>query len=165
MTKQKLLVIVAIAVVAGTNAGGAGMPLEQKTQEQLLVDHVHEIFKAFIENDRDKIRELHADDWVGFMGPSTKIERGIHDYMHHVDLSLENFDGTRYEIHDTEVQIHGEVAFVFYVATYYYKNDDESAGSIPLRSVDIFRRDGGRWIQSASHISVIRSGGKWGEGS
>ncbi len=163
--KLKLFAITAMVVIMITNAAGEGLPITPEPQEQVLVDHVHEIFKAFINRDREKIQELHADDWVGFMGPSTKIERGIDDYMNHVDLSLENFPGTDYEINDTEVQIHGKLALVFYVATYYYENDDHTEASIPLRSVDVFRHENGHWIQAASHISVIRTGGKWGEGN
>ena len=164
MKTLKLFAIATVFVAMSTNAEGEDMPFAQKSEEQVLVDHVHQIFQAFLERDREKIRDLHADDWVGFMGPSTEIERGISDYMHHVDLSLENFRGSDYEIHDTEVQIYGNIALVFYVATYYYENDDNTVASIPLRSIDVFRRENGHWIQSASHISVIRTGGKWGEG-
>lgn len=133
-------------------------------EKQALIDHVHAIFQAFLDRDRDRIRALHTQDWVGFLGPSTKIERGIGDYMVNADRSLESFHGTAYEIHDAEVQIYGDVALVFYVATYYYENEDRSSGAIPLRSIDIFRREGARWNQSASHISVIPNHGRWGEG-
>ena len=141
-------------------------------EERKLVDHVHEIFRAFLERDRERIRALHTEDWVGFLGPSTGIERGIADYMINAERSLESFRGTAYEIHDTEVQIHGDIALVFYVATYRYAGvgadvevDVEKDGAIPLRSVDVFRREDGDWKQSASHIAVIPSAGKWGEGA
>ncbi len=135
-----------------------------QTVEQLLIDHIHEIFKAFLARDRDRIRELHTADWIGFLGPSTGIERGINDYMRNADLSLKNFKGTRYEIHDTEVQIHGDLGLVYYVASFYYENDDATEGVVPLRSIDVFRREGGKWNQAGSHIAVIPQGGKWGEG-
>lgn len=52
-----------------------------------------------------------------------------------------------------------------YVATYFYADEaGNDTGAIRLRSVDVFRRDAGRWLQSASHTAVIPSGGKWGEG-
>ena len=129
-----------------------------------LIDHVHEIFQAFLDRDRDRIRQLHTDDWTGFLGPSAQIERGIDDYMGNVDFSLDAFRGTGYEIHDTEVQIRGDMGLVFYVATYRYESDAGTVGTIPLRSIDVFRREDGQWIQSASHIAVVPNAGKWGEG-
>lgn len=135
-------------------------------EESILVEHVHEIFRAFLARDRKRIRELHSDDWVGFLGPSTRIERGIEDYMINADRSLDSFRGTAYEILDTEVQIHGDIALVYYVATYSYEDDTPGGGThtLGLRSVDVFRREAGDWIQVGSHIGVIPSGGKWGEG-
>lgn len=133
-------------------------------EKQAILNHVHAIFRAFIDRDRDRIRMLHTDDWVGFLGPSTQIERGIDAYMVNADKSLDGFRGTGYEINDSEVQIYGDIALVFYVATYYYETDDADVGTIPLRSIDVFRRENGEWHQSASHIAVIPSGGRWGEG-
>ena len=141
------------------------MPNTTHAEEQVLIDHIHEIFRAFLARDRERIRELHTDDWIGFLGPSTGIERGLDDYMHSADLSLENFHGTDYEIHDSEVRIHGDLGLVYYVASYYYENADSTSGVIPLRSIDVFRRDGGQWNQAGSHIAVIPQGGKWGENS
>ena len=140
------------------------MTVEIKSDSQQLVDHIHQIFQAFLARDRERLRKLHTDDWVGFLGPSDRIERGIQDYMRNADLSLENFKGIAYEILDTEVQVHGDLGLVFYVATYQYESIDGDKGIIPLRSVDIFKRIDGHWNQSASHISVIPNAGNWGEG-
>lgn len=128
-----------------------------------ITDHIHAIFQAFLKQDREALRKSHTDDWVGFLGPSVGIERGIEAYMANAEKSLENFKGTGYELLDTEIQIHGDIAIVYYVARYDYDDSGESH-SIPLRSVDIYRRESGRWNQAGSHITVIPSGGAWGEG-
>lgn len=141
------------------------MKMQVKSDEQAILEHIHGIFQAFLDRDRDKLRETHSDDWVGFMGPSTKIERGLGDYMINADLSLENFHGTGYELLDTEIQIHGDLGLVFYVARYDYANPDGESGSIPLRSLDLYRRSDQQWVQFGSHITVIPSGGAWGEGN
>lgn len=138
------------------------MNLEAEKAE--LLEHVHRIFRAFLARDREQIERLHSRDWIGFLGPSTAIERGIGDYMVGADQSLDSFRGVSYEILESEVQISGDVGLVFYVATYTYDNGEEDGGTIPLRSVDVFRRRDGSWIQTGSHISVIPSGGRWGEG-
>ena len=51
---------------------------EAKTQ---IIEHIHSIFTAFINQDREALRSTHTEDWMGFLGPSTQIERGIDAYM------------------------------------------------------------------------------------
>ena len=131
-------------------------------QEQVLA-HIDSIFQAYVRRDRDAIRRLHTNDWIGFQGPSTTIERGIDAYMKNAETSLEHFRGTGYEILDSEVQLFGDLALVYYVARYDYRDKDEREGSIPLRAIDIYRRENGEWNQAGSHITVIPSGGSWGE--
>ena len=134
-----------------------------KNDRDMILEHIDSIFQAYIRRDRDAIRRLHTDDWIGFQGPSTTIERGIDAHMKNADTSLEHFRGTGYEILDSEVQIFGDLALVFYVARYDYRDMDDKEGSIPLRSIDIYRRDKGEWNQAGSHISVIPASGTWDE--
>jgi ketosteroid isomerase-like protein len=136
----------------------------QNENHQQILDHIHSIFMAFLRQDREAIRKMHTDDWTGFMGPSTGIERGIDAYMTNVEKSLQNFKGTGYEILDTEIQVYGEIDIVYYVARYDYEDEGGQDHSIPLRSVDIYRGGSDNWIQAGSHITVIPSGGEWGEG-
>lgn len=136
----------------------------QKDDRQQILNHIHAIFQAFLNRDRETIKNLHSKNWIGFMGPSTGIERGIDAYMTNVDKSLDNFKGTDYELYDSEVQIHGNIAIVYYVARYDYAAENEQTHSIPLRSVDIYHRERDGWIQVGSHITVIPSEGAWGEG-
>ncbi len=129
-----------------------------------ILSHIHGIFQSFLNRDRAAIKAAHSDDWVGFLGPSTGIERGLDAYMANVDLSLDNFRGKAYELLDTEVQFYSELALVYYVARYDYEDAAGKTHSIPLRSVDMYRREGDDWIQAGSHITVIPSSGAWGEG-
>ena len=128
-----------------------------------ILNHIHGIFKAFLSKDREAIKQAHSDDWTGFMGPSTGIERGIDSYMTHVDNSLENFNGVSYKIFDSEIQIYDRIAIVYYVAEYNYEDEDKQIHSIPLRSVDIYRRESDDWIQAGSHITPIPTDGNWGQ--
>lgn len=130
-----------------------------------ILNHIHGIFQAFIKKDRDALRRLHTGDWVGFLGPSREIERGIDAYMKHAENSLARFHGTGYELLDTEVQIHGNLALVYYVARYDYRDDDGRTGSIPLRSVDVYRRGPDGWNQAGSHIGPIPHDDSWGQSS
>lgn len=129
-----------------------------------VLEHIHDIFRAYLRQDRDAIRALHTEDWIGFQGPSTQIERGLTAYMANAEKSLEHFRGVGYELLESEVQLYGDVALVYYVARYDYVGRDGMPGSLPLRAIDVYRRRDGRWNQCGSHITPI-PGGAWGDGS
>jgi ketosteroid isomerase-like protein len=122
-----------------------------------ILDHVHSIFDAFVRQDRPALRDSHAEDWLGFMVSSTGIERGIEAYMANAEKSLQSFKGKSYELLDHEIQISSDLALVFYVARYDYEDADANLHSLPLRCIDIYRRDGDGWIQAGSHITVVPS--------
>lgn len=136
---------------------------QAERDRQAILDHIRSIFEAYIRRDRKMIRATHSRDWTGFQGPSTGIERGIDAYMKNADKSLENLRGTGYELIDTEVQLFGDIGIVYYVGRYDYRDGDGRNGSLPLRSVDIYRRLPSGWTQIGSHITPIPIGGRWGE--
>lgn len=138
-------------------------PHTHRDRQEILA-HIHTIFQAYVDRDLKKIRNTHTPDWTGFQGPSTKIERGIEDYMGNARKSLEAFQGTGFEILDSEIQVYGDVAVVYYVARYDYSDAHGDDHELPLRSVDIYRRENGEWIQAGSHITPVPQG-RWGEGS
>ena len=129
-----------------------------------VLAHIRSIFQAYIDRDRTTIEKTHSRDWTGFQGPSTKIERGIADYMVNAERSLAAFRGTGYELLDTEVQLHGDLALVYYLARYDYLDAAGEARSLGLRSLDVYRRERGEWTQCGSHITSMPAGGSWGEG-
>ncbi len=135
-----------------------------KEDREKILQHVHTIFQAYLRQDRDTIRKTHTPDWTGFQGPSVGIERGIDAYMVNAEKSLQNLRGTGYELLDAEVQIYGDMALVYYIARYDYRDREGREGSIPLRSIDVYRRENSKWNQCGSHITPIPAGGDWGEG-
>jgi ketosteroid isomerase-like protein len=126
-----------------------------------ILQHIHSIFQAYIDHDRDRIRALHTSDWVGFQNPSAQIERGMDAYMVNAESSLQLLKGTGFELLDTEIQLYGDMAVVYYVARYDCVDEDGKEMSLPLRAVDIYRREGTGWNQSGSHICVIPDAGPW----
>ncbi len=144
-----------------SNAKPAVAAQQTERDQEEIIEHIHGIFEAYLRQDRNAIRRTHTRDWTGFQGPSAKIERGIEDYMKNAEKSLTTLRGTAYELLDTEVQIHGDIGIVYYVARYDFVDKDDKAGSMPLRSVDIYRREADGWIQCGSHIGVIPSAPSW----
>lgn len=154
----------AVLVVAVAAAGGAEERRNGPAADrEAIVAHIRGIFQAYVDRDRAAIERTHSADWTGFQGPSTKIERGLADYMVNADRSLAAFRGTGYELLDIEVQLHGDLALVYYVARYDYLDAVGARGSLGLRSLDVYRRDAGEWIQCGSHITPLPAGGAWGE--
>jgi len=120
-----------------------------------IIDHIHGLFQAYLRGDRDAIRCGHTDDWRGFQIGSDHIVRGIDEYMQVADKVLESIKGLRYELVDTEVHVFGDVAVVFYVAREQIRIGDAREQEIQLRSVDIYRREGGGWNQCGSNICFV----------
>ena len=153
-------VLATVWVSRVSSGGNATMEQEHKAE---IMKHIHSIFEAYLRQDRDALRATHTADWTGFQGPSTKIERGIEDYMVNAERSLQNLQGTGYEILDTEIQLYGEMALVYYVARYDFRRKQQGSGSMMLRSLDVYRLDKSGWTQCGSHITPIPQGGLWGE--
>lgn len=157
---------VMVCAAVGFGAERVDMKKEQVSDREEILGHIHGIFRAYLRQDREAIRRMHTTDWVGFQGPSTKIERGLDDYMKNAESSLSHLRGTGYELLDVETQIHGDLALVYYVARYDYVDKEGRAGSLPLRSIDVYRRADGGWNQCGSHITPVPStGAVWGGGS
>lgn len=140
-------------------------PHDTRNDREEILAHIRSIFEAYIRQDRDAIRRTHSSDWTGFQNPSVRIERGIDAYMRNAELSLQTLRGKSFEILDAEVQVRGDTAIVYYVARYDFVHSDGQPGSVPLRSVDIYRREADGWIQCGSHIGVIPAEASWERGS
>ena len=160
-TSRAIVVGLALTQIASAD-GREEMRMTTKEDREQIVQHIHSIFQAFLQQDRDALRKTHTPDWTGFQGPSVKIERGIDAYMINAEKSLQNLPGTGYELLDTEIQLYGDMALVYYIARYDYRSQEGREGSIPLRSIDVYRRENGQWNQCGSHITPIPSGGDWG---
>lgn len=85
--------------------------------------------------------------------------------MRNAEVSLQTLRGKSFELLDAEVQVRGDTAIVYYVARYDFVHSDGRPGTVPLRSVDIYRREEDGWIQCGSHISVIPAEATWERGS
>jgi hypothetical protein len=120
-----------------------------------ILAHVDGLFRAFIRKDREAIRRGHTSDWRGFQLRSRHIVRGIDEYMAAADQVLDDARLVDYEILDSEVFVHGELAIVYYIANDIVEEPNGSRRTVPIRSIDIYRYENGHWNQSGSNISVV----------
>lgn len=124
--------------------------------EKAILEHIHSIFKAYMEGDEATIRATHSADWTGFNNQSRAIVRGIDGYMANATRALSAARIIRYELEDVDIQIHGDVGIVYYVAnwTTQLKANDLRV-RMHVRSVDIYQKRSGTWIQIGSNLNVL----------
>lgn len=154
------LLLAGLAALAsgGPRAAGGGDGVAHGSDEadrREILAHVRGLFEAYLARDRDAIRRGHTQDWVGFPVSAAALVRGIDGYMEHAELSLERLRGTGYELTDTELELHGDVALLYYTAIYRYETPSGVPGALPLRSVDVYRREPGGWNQAGSNICAV----------
>jgi ketosteroid isomerase-like protein len=126
-----------------------------RTEHDQILDHIHEIFHAYLNKDRKTIRRTHTEDWRGFQVKSREMVRGIEGYMRNADRTLENTTPLDYELIDTDVTVHGDIAIVYYLASYRYLDKAGEEHTVGLRSTDIYRKDADGWNQCGSNICTI----------
>ncbi|MGA7305609.1 MAG: nuclear transport factor 2 family protein [Rhodothermales bacterium] len=130
----------------------------ERTQDdkQAILDHIHSIFKAYMEGDEATIHATHSDNWTGFNNQSRSIVRGIDAYMENARRSLSGARIVRYELEDVDIQIHGDIGVAYYVANWTIKlNASETRVRLHARSVDIYQKRSGDWIQIGSNLNVL----------
>jgi len=116
--------------------------------------HVESLFDAFLSKDRATLRRGRAEDWKGFQIPSTGLIRGVDGYMVDLETALENLEVTGYEFLDFEVDVHGDVALVYYVARDWLSTPDGER-TILVRALDVYESRIDGWIQIGSNICLV----------
>jgi ketosteroid isomerase-like protein len=129
--------------------------MHNQTDKEAIVHHIDGLFGAFLRRDREAIRRGHTKDWRGFQVASRSLVRGIDAYMAAADQALASMRGTRYEMLDCDVETHGDLALVHYLARYWIAVPTGGERSVLLRAVDVYRREPEGWNQCASNICAI----------
>lgn len=128
--------------------------------EKAILDHIHGIFEAYMNADEEAIRATHSSDWTGFSSQSRSIVHGIDAYMANARRALSNSRITRYELEEVDIQIHGDVGIVYYVANWTIQlNGTDTRVRMHVRSVDVYQKRAGDWIQIGSNLNVLPRAG------
>jgi ketosteroid isomerase-like protein len=116
--------------------------------------HVEGLFDAFLAKDRDALRDGRVADWRGFQIPSTTLIRGVDRYMVDLETALQNLKVTRYEFLEFEVDVHDDIALVYYIARDWLDTPDGEETAL-VRALDVYQRRSDGWIQIGSNICVL----------
>jgi ketosteroid isomerase-like protein len=153
-TPTRVVVISLIILIALGTAPFANTP--GSNDEQAILDHIHSIFKAYMDGDEATIQATHSSDWTGFNNQSRSIVRGIEGYMDNAHRALAGGRIIRYELEDVDVQIHGDIGIIYYVANWTTQLNASGARiRMHVRSVDIYEKRSGHWIQIGSNLNSL----------
>ncbi len=137
----------------------ATSPSSERTDRDQILQHIHSIFRGFLDRDRRALRETHSQDWRGFTVGAETMVRGIDAYMDRAERFFATSTTLGYELLDVDIGVHGDVAIVFYLARYSFRKEGVDH-TIHLRSVDIYEKRSGQWIQTGSNICTVPSDGR-----
>jgi ketosteroid isomerase-like protein len=131
-----------------------------QADEDAIRDHVVSLFDAFLAGDLETLRSGRTTDWKGFQIGSTRLVRGIDDYMMELEQVIGGLKVDRYEFLDCEVDVEGDLGIVYYLARDYLSDTElgdvaPAPRTVLIRSIDIYRRLDGSWIQVGSNICAL----------
>ena len=118
--------------------------------------HIDRIFQAFIHKDVVELRATHAANWLGYLGGSRTMIRGIDEYMKDNAAYFDPnnpYRMTSYKMREFDMIFKGDAAFVAFVADAEYKTPDGPAHRA-LRITDFYTKENGAWIQTGSDTDL-----------
>ena len=130
-----------------------------------IKNHVVDLFDAFLAGDVESLRRGRTADWKGFQVRSTRLIRGVADYMSDLDDTLGTLRVERYEFIDFEVDVDGDTGIVCYLARDFLQSSGSGPSTVLIRSIDVYKRIDGSWLQTASNICAIPDPFSAGDGA
>ncbi|HEX6222664.1 MAG TPA: nuclear transport factor 2 family protein [Acidimicrobiia bacterium] len=125
---------------------------DRHSDVEQITGHVFRLFDAYLEGDRAALAAGRSEDWKGFQIRSTRLIRGVDSYLEELEAVLGSLRVERYEFLDFEVEVHHDLALVYYVARDWLADDE---GTVLVRALDVYRRLGGSWTQVGSNICSV----------
>jgi hypothetical protein len=139
----------------GISNAQVGLPTDRPEDRAAVRAVVEKIFQGFVEKNPDVLRATHSQDWAGYFTDSKSLSKGIDKYMEHSTSNWGNkdFGMLSYKFNEFEINFVGDVAVVFYVADVTGKIPPGIVGTDKYRSIDIYAKRNGNWIQIASNLN------------
>ena len=128
---------------------------ERAADRAAIRAHIDRIFQAFIHKDDAELRATHAANWLGYLQGSSKMIRGVDEYMSNAAYfdSKSPYGMTGYKMREFDMIFKGDAAFVAFVAEVEYKVP-EGPLQRALRIADFYTKQNGAWIQTGSDTEL-----------
>jgi ketosteroid isomerase-like protein len=131
----------------------------QQDREEIRA-HIDRIFQDFIRKDWADLRATHDENWRGFLTGSTKVIRGLEEYMLANGIQPGDkppvnspYGMKSYKMRDFDIAFQGDAAFVSFVSDVEYNFPDGPSHNV-LRICDFYAKRNGHWIQAGSDTEV-----------
>jgi hypothetical protein len=133
--------------------GAARAEDDRAADREAIRAHIDSIYQAFIHKDLPALRATHDENWRGFLDGSTKMIRGIDQYMRAVGALKGPYGMTSYKMRDFDIIFAGDAAFVTFISDGQVLAPSGEEREV-LRLADFYVKKNGHWIQAGSNTSV-----------
>ena len=149
--------ILIIAASAPAGAASQDADRDRDADAKAIRHEIERIFQAFIDKDRQALVDTHHRNWRGYLGGSRSVIKGVDGYMAASvgsgPMPPRGQGMVAYQILEYDTVFYGDTAVVSFVADVHNRYGDQS-GTTKLTLIDVYVKDGGRWVQAASQTSV-----------
>jgi ketosteroid isomerase-like protein len=143
-----------LAVILFLSALQAASADDDRAQDREAIRaHIDSIYQAFIHKDLPALRATHAEDWRGFLNGSTRMIRGIDQYMQAVGSLKGPYGMTSYKLRDFDIIFAGDAAFATFISDGQIMTPSGEIHQV-LRLGDFYVKKDGHWIQAGSNTSI-----------
>lgn len=159
--RKVIIKAAAVCVLAGTSAV-AGAAYQRAAQNRdadvkAIRHEIERIFQAFIDKDRQALVDTHIANWRGYLTGSRSVIKGVDAYMAASvgsgPMPPRGQGMVGYQIHEYDTVFYGDTAVVSFVADVHSRWGDQT-GTTKLTLIDVYVKDGARWVQAASQTSL-----------
>ena len=149
------LCFIMLATVA-TRVSAQSIPASRAADAAQIKREIEIICQAFVDKDRPKLEATHGKDWRGFTPFNDHVIRGLDGYMNEATFPPDMPKGQGmigYRIADFDVVFYGDTAVAsFVLETDGVRGTQKSTQKLTI--LDVFHKEGPRWIQVASNTSL-----------
>ncbi len=150
-------VILVIAASALAGAASQDAARNRDADAKAIRHEIERIFQAFIDKDRQALVDTHIANWRGYLTGSRSVIKGVDAYMAASvgsgPMATEGQGMVGYRIHEYDTVFYGDTAVVSFVADVHNRWGDQT-GTTKLTLIDVYVKDGSRWVQAASQTSL-----------
>ena len=153
---MKPTVLLIVLTTLAANAAAQSIPASRAADAAAIKREIEIICQAFVDKDRETLVATHGKDWRGFTPGNEHVIRGIDGYMNEATFAPGTPKGqgmVGYRITDFDVVFYGDTAVAsFVLETESVRGAQKSTQKLTI--LDVFHKQGRRWIQVASNTSL-----------
>ena len=147
----------AVVLLVAAGAAAQTFPADREADARAIRREIERIFQAFIDKDRQALVDTHHRNWRGYLTGSHRVIKGVDAYMAASvgtgPMPPRGQGMVGYQIHEYDTVFYGDTAVVSFVAEVRGRNGERES-TTKLTLIDVYVKDGGRWVQAASQTSL-----------